>query len=46
MEHTTTRKSDTSGSKALQVLRNTPDWLIIVLVILLALVILGVSLAL
>jgi hypothetical protein len=39
---TTTRESDASGSKTLRMLRNTPDWVIILCIILLAFMILGV----
>ncbi len=43
MERTTTHEPAESDSKTLRILRNMPDWLIIVLIILLAFVILGVG---
>lgn len=44
MDGTTTQNKTTSTGKALRVLRMMPDWLIILLMILLALIVLGVTL--
>jgi type VI protein secretion system component VasF len=44
MHRTTTHDQSTSDSSALRMLANMPDWLIILLIILLALAVLGVSL--
>lgn len=44
MNRTTTHEKPKSDGKALQALRNMPDWLIVLLIVLLALMILGVAL--